>query len=259
MAHGDLTPGQAVVYAMIEVMDEGIGKVNATLEKLGLKENTIVIFTSDNGPDDHEVNGLSPVRFNCGLRGNKYFVHDGGIRVPLMVRWPDRLEPNSDCHELLHFVDILPTLAAACDIDIPLNLMLDGQNKLASWLGESGGICEARFWQWNRYYPTEECNAAMREGDWKLVLPDRTGFRNMCADNVAMVLGKQPFEITRPVRPELGPPGEPLLFNIADDPCEQHDRSAQYAHRTREMHERLNKWFYEVRGDLDVIINKRFS
>ncbi len=259
MARGDLTLGEAVVYAMIEVMDQGIGKINETLEQLGMVENTIVIFTSDNGPDDHEVNGLSPVRFNCGLRGNKYFVHDGGIRVPFLVRWPERIAPDSENNDLFHFVDILPTLAAACNVEIPAGLCVDGQNKLASWLGQSGGICEARFWQWNRYYPSDECNAAMREGDWKLVIPARSGFREMAAENVEMVLGKRPFVRTRPKMPELGPVSAPMLFNIADDPCEKHDLSANYAHRARDMHKRLNQWFYSVRRELDIVIENRFE
>lgn len=253
-----LSRGEATVYAMLEVMDRGIGMLDEELERCGLKENTIVIFTSDNGPDDLEVDGLSPVRFNCGLRGGKYSVHDGGIRVPFLLRHP-AATAIGETHNLLHFTDLLPTLAAACGVSLP-DLRLDGENRLPLWRGNGGAeaVSGPRFWQWNRYRPQPECNAAMREGDWKLVVPARSGWRDMAAADIA-ALHAGDFRLTTPApTPELGEASEPLLFHIADDPAEQHDLAGRYPHRKNDMLASLNRWFREVDAEFQSIYRKRF-
>ena len=112
LAQGE-TLGAALTYAMIEAMDAGIGRIDETLADLGLTDDTIVIFTSDNGPYLGEVAGVSLDRFNFGLRGAKHYVYEGGIRVPAIVRWPDRLEGGRLLHEFVHFTDWLPTLGGA--------------------------------------------------------------------------------------------------------------------------------------------------
>jgi len=94
----------AKVYAMIEVMDKGIGEVLDELDRLNLAEQTLVIFASDNGPDP-----LVGERFNLKNRGTKYMINEGGIHVPFMVRWPGRFKPASQ-DEVIHFTDVAPTL-----------------------------------------------------------------------------------------------------------------------------------------------------
>lgn len=256
-----LTLGQAIVYSMIEVMDDGIGRVLHALEKFGILENTIVILTSDNGPDDLEIDGLSPARFNCGLRGQKYSVHEGGIRVPFLVHWPCGLEAGT-FDGLFHFVDILPTLAAACSINLPGGLDLDGDNQLPCWQARVEFVLNPRFWQWNRYYPVEGCNAAIREGDWKLVLPAREGHRSLNAEHMALIRGELPKITIMPdwegFARELGGVKPPLLFNIREDPRETRDLSHDCSRKVESMHLRLNTWFVHIRGQLDPIIASRF-
>ena len=104
-------------YAMIEIMDTGVGRILQCLEDLGLEEDRIVMFTSDNGPaffnPSRQLLPGEPnfnERFNCGMRGSKGWVHEGGIRVPMIIRFPGRVAAGEFNDELTHFTDWLPTL-----------------------------------------------------------------------------------------------------------------------------------------------------
>ena len=79
--------GVSLIYAMIEVMDAGIGRIGEKLDDLGIADNTILIFTSDNGPAFGSWNGFSQTRYNYGFNGSKGNTYEGGIRVPLIIRW----------------------------------------------------------------------------------------------------------------------------------------------------------------------------
>ena len=160
-----LDDSKATIYAMIEVMDRGIGQLLQELNRLQLVRRTIVIFASDNGPDP-----LTGTRFNLGLRGTKYEIYEGGIRVPLFVRWPGVFAPQS-CEQPVHFVDVLPTVLDLCGVRIPEDRRMDGES-FRDLLEGSGDTREApRFWQWNRGVPNYTHNAAIRQGPWKLVKP----------------------------------------------------------------------------------------
>ncbi len=255
----ELTEGQKRVYAMIESMDHGIGQIMNLLEELDLDRNTIVIFTSDNGPDDYSQNDLSPSRSNMGLRGCKYSVHDGGIRVPMLVHWPDGMLTDRTTETLFHFVDFIPTLSAACGIPLPRTLPLDGENRLPVWQGEEHKVQPVRFWQWNRHYPYPQCNAAMRDGDWKLLYPKLNGYNKMTQENIEMILGKIPFESSRPYPLELGPPTSPMLFNLANDPHEQHDLAASHTERVDRMTVAMENWYEDVIADFSQALDTRFA
>jgi arylsulfatase A len=255
------TLGAALTYAMIEAMDTGIGRIDETLGDLGLSNDTIVVFTSDNGPYLGEVAGVSLDRFNFGLRGAKHYVYEGGIRVPAIIRWPDRLEGDRLVTEFAHFTDWLPTLARALDVGLPEQTKLDGEDVLAVLEGHPRDADPVRFWQNNRYTPRVEGNAAMRDGEWKLVRPaiaatmqvtepDRAidrSLNNHLPDRITSV-------DTSPL-PEfdIGVPPEPLLFNVANDPFEEHDLATVHPDRTRRMTAALEAWFEEVEADRAAI------
>ncbi|NND97830.1 MAG: arylsulfatase [Pirellulaceae bacterium] len=207
----------ATIYAMIEVMDRGIGELLSELERLKIAENTIVIFASDNGPDP-----LTGNRFNQDLRGMKYEVYEGGIRVPLLVRWPGVFEPG-DRDQLVHFVDLFPTILDLCDVQYDSKLPLDGSSLAGvlrdRWIEHD----RTRFWQWNRGVPNYTHNAAMREGPWKLVRP----YVNR---------GANPKDSTQ----------QPVLYHVADDPKEAVDRSDQERARYTTMLRKLDDWSESV-------------
>ena len=109
----------AAVYGLCANLDENIGRLLAKLDDLKLTENTIVIFMTDNGANTD--------RFNAGMRGRKGSVHEGGTRVPLLVRWPGKLKPHK-VDEIAAHVDLLPTLLDLCNVPISSNASLDGTN-----------------------------------------------------------------------------------------------------------------------------------
>src|SRR5262249_13672005 len=127
--------------------------------------------TSDNGPQFSGEGDDSTHRFNCGYRGAKGSVHEGGVRLPMVLRWPNGIDvAGSTIDGLVHFTDWLPTLAAIAGADVG-DLALDGVNLLPLLQGAPADVPATRFWQWNRYAPVANCNAAMRDGKWKLVRP----------------------------------------------------------------------------------------
>jgi arylsulfatase A len=251
------TQGAALTYAMIEVMDTGIGRIDETLAALGLADDTIVVFASDNGPYLGEVLGVSLDRYNHGWRGAKHYVFEGGIRVPAFVRWPNGLDGGRVAGEMVHFADWLPTLCAAAQVNGPEGVGLDGDDIRPVLAGRTGAARAERFWQCNRYAPRIEGNAAMRDGDWKLVRPPIPALMQVTEPDreVDRALNyRQPERITSvdtsPL-PEFdpGPPPAPLLFDLATDPFEEHDRAAAEPERVRRMGEALDRWFESVERD----------
>ena len=251
------TLGTALTYAMIEVMDAGIGRVDACLEELGIAENTIVLFTSDNGPYLGDVNGVSLERFNYGWRGAKHYVFEGGIRVPALVRWPGSLECGKQVLEMVHFSDWMPTLLAAAGVGVPPDVRLDGDNIMPLLTGDGGHVIRRRYWQCNRYRPRIEGNAAMRDGDWKLVRPsipelmvvtdrDRKIDRalNYLHEGRISAIDDSPLPEF-----EIDTPPAALLFDLASDPFEQNDLAAFHPERVRRMSTELESWFENVERD----------
>jgi arylsulfatase A-like enzyme len=108
----------AAVYAMIENLDHNVGRLLEKLDQLDLAENTIVVFTTDNGPN-------TP-RFNGGMRGMKGSLFEGGLRAPCFLRWPGKLKAGSRIAEIAQHVDVLPTLLELCDLPFQKDRPLDG-------------------------------------------------------------------------------------------------------------------------------------
>lgn len=210
----------ATVYAMIEVMDEGIGMLLNELDGLNLRDQSIVIFASDNGPDP-----LVEKRFNQNLRGAKYTVSEGGIRVPFLVNFPPKFAP-AEREDLIHFVDVLPTLVELCSLKAPEKLAVDGVSFAPVLSGEKTEGATRRFWQWNRGQPQYSHNAAMREGRWKLV-------RQFVTRNV----------------PKQESAAPPALFDISVDSGESADIAQDHPDRVTRMNRELASWSREVEQD----------
>ncbi|MGB9604550.1 MAG: arylsulfatase [Bryobacteraceae bacterium] len=149
--------------AMITRMDADVGKLMAALRETGQEENTIVIFTSDNGP--HREGGHDPDFFdsNGPLRGIKRDLYEGGIRVPMIVRWPARIRGGQVSDQVWAFWDLLPTLAEAAGLEAPPGL--DGVSMLPAWLGKPQSNHEYLYWEFHE----GGFKQAVRMGDWKAV------------------------------------------------------------------------------------------
>jgi arylsulfatase A len=250
---GAFTTAVSHIYGMIRCMDRGVARVLAELDRHGLSENTIVLFSSDNGPQFGGAGDMSSDRYNCGFAGAKLLIYEGGIRVPMIVRWPAAIEGRRQIHEMVHFTDWLPTLLDAAGDERAGDAPLDGMSALPLLRGEQGKLPAQRFWQWNRYTPVGECNAAMRDGDWKLVRPANDDAMQVSRTDLIMDVDakyhpKKYADIVREPEPErtVGSPPPSQLFDVRSDPLERHDLAAAQLGRVAKMERELAAWFEEV-------------
>jgi arylsulfatase A len=253
-ATGRFTRAVATIYGMLRALDRGVARVLETLARMGLAENTLVLFSSDNGPQFGGSGEDCTDRFNCGYRGAKGLVYEGGIRLPMLLRWPaSGLVGGREIRALVHLTDWLPTLLAVAGASPPPSPKLDGVNVLPLLRGERDRVPTTRFWQWNRYTPAVECNAAMRDGDWKLVRPAIRECMRLAPEDLAMdVDAKRRPERYRdierapePVRADYPVP-DVQLFDLSSDPFERVDRAALEPERAARMLRALETWFEEV-------------
>jgi arylsulfatase A-like enzyme len=216
----DVRLGQdhAVYAGMVEAMDLAVGKVLAKLDELGLARNTIVIFTSDNG-------GLSTSEgwptSNMPLRGGKGWMYEGGIREPLLVRWPGVVRPGSVVSEPVSGPDYYPTLLEAVGAKPRPGQVLDGVSLLPVLKGDS--LPErALFWHYPHYGNQGGAPAAaVRRADWKLI--------------------------------EWQEDGRLELFNLAADAGERTDLAAKEPERVARLRDELQAWQKQVGARFPVV------
>jgi len=182
------------VYAsMIRSLDRGVGRVLEALERNGLDENTLVLFTSDNGGAGYI--GLPDV--NSPFRGWKITLFEGGIHVPFFAKWPARIEAGTTVTDPVHHFDLYATAAAAGGAELPSDRKIDGVDLVPFARGEAPGVPHrALFWR------SGASQSALVDG-WKLNVSD--------------------------------PPGRSWLFDLANDPTEQSDLSAQRPDKLAEL------------------------
>ena len=152
--------------AMITRLDGYVGQLLDKLKELKIDESTIVFFTSDNGP--HKEGGVDPKFFQSSgpLRGIKRDLYEGGIRVPLIVRWPGKIKPGKVNDQAWAFWDFLPTAAEVADAKVPPKL--DGMSMLPALLGQAQtNGHEFLYWEFHE----RGFQQAVRMGDWKAVRP----------------------------------------------------------------------------------------
>ena len=162
--YGSQPETHATFAAMVTLLDEKVGEIFVKLKALGLDKNTIVLFSSDNGP--HLEGGGDPDYFdsNGPLRGYKRDLYEGGIREPMIVWWPGKIKSESTTDQISAFWDVLPTLSDLAGAKTPENL--DGISFLPTLLGQKGQKDHASL-----YWEFHELNGrqAIRKGNWKLV------------------------------------------------------------------------------------------
>ncbi len=179
MATGDAPPGNIAArgpgeyYANVTHMDSQTGRLLAALDRLGLRDNTVVIFTSDNGPvttDWRQWYEVNLYGSTGELRGRKGDLYDGGIRVPAIVRWPGRVAPGRVTDTPAIGYDLLPTLAAIAGVPVPSDRAIDGESLTAVLEGRTFERRHPLYWEFD---DSHGFHFALRDGRWKL-LADRT-------------------------------------------------------------------------------------
>ena len=193
--------------AMISQLDTKIGQFVAALEKTGQRDNTLIVFTSDNGGIESLKNnyvgkvGHSPLNSeNDPLRGQKNTLYEGGIRVCAFANWPGRLAPRKFTTPM-HAVDWFPTLASLVGYDSRTDLKWDGVNQWPVLLGKSQPHAERSI-----YIAMRNGGRVLRHGDWKLLVPSK---------------------------------GDPQLFNLAADPYEKDDLASSQPDKLADLQKRL--------------------
>lgn len=154
---------KAAYAGMVSRMDADIGRIMELLNELNLSENTLVIFTSDNGP--HHEGGNDPDFFdsNGPLRGIKRDLYEGGIRVPFIARWTRKIKPGTETSHISAFWDLLPTACEIAGTEAPENI--DGISYLPAMLGQEQVVHDYLYWE----FLEQGGKQAVRKGDWKAV------------------------------------------------------------------------------------------
>lgn len=162
--YGSQTNPRAAFAAMIKVLDDQVGDILEKLEVLGLTENTLVIFTSDNGP--HQEGGADPDFFNSNgpFQGYKRDLYEGGIRVPMLAKWPAKIPSGIEVDHISSFWDVMPTLCDLVGINSPDNI--DGISFLPTLMGEMNQP-EHDYLYWE--FHEQNGKQAVRMGDWKAI------------------------------------------------------------------------------------------
>jgi arylsulfatase A-like enzyme len=203
----------ARVYGMVTNIDDNVGRLLARLDGLGIADDTIVVFLTDNGPQQE--------RYTSGLRGTKGTPYEGGIRVPCFVRWPRRFPAGVEDGRVAAHIDITPTLLAACGVARPADVRLDGIDLLAP--PGAGSADRTIHIQWHRGDVPEALRAFAAVGArWKLVQP----------------LGTGPGPMPDPIRLEL--------YDILADPGEKEDLASRHPAIVESMRRGYEAWFGDV-------------
>lgn len=205
--HGYLkNPYPHAAYAgMITQMDDAIGQIMNEIKKLGLSKNTLIIFTSDNGPAYNRLGGSDDKFFNSagGLRGLKGDLFEGGIWEPMVASWPGKIKPGTVTDLPFAFWDVLPTLCDVAGTDKPENI--DGISFLPTLTGKgTQKIHKNLYWEFKSYGG----QAAMIKGDWKVVIRDLSSKKK----GVSV-----------------------YLFNLKNDKEEQHDMASENPELVKEI------------------------
>lgn len=169
-----------IFYSSVTDLDAQIGRLLAKLDELKLSEKTLVVFSSDNGPEDIHIRnaGHSGIGSAGPFRGRKRSLYEGGVRVPFIVRWPGaapagRINDSS----VVAGVDFLPSVCKLAGVELPGELKSDGEDMSDVWLGSNRPRSRALMWEWRFNIAGEPFHRspilAIREGNWKLLLnPD---------------------------------------------------------------------------------------
>ena len=203
----DTKQKNAAYATMVESVDQAVGRIITILKEEGIFERTLIIFTSDNG-------GLLGVTNNAPLRSGKGYPYEGGIRVPLIIFWPNFINGGKVIDTPVSSIDFFPTLCSAAGIKNSTDKAVDGLNLLPLFRGENNIKRQSLFWHFPHYRGKINPYSIIRNGDWKLI---------------KRYDGK-PFE----------------LFNLKNDLSEKNDLSQDMPEKVKELNEEIMIWLLKT-------------
>jgi len=230
----------ALTYGMIDNIDSNVGRVLEKLKDLGIEDNTIVIFLSDNGPRTRRTkNDTYPGRWVANLRGTKTSVYECGTRVPFYVRWPKHFPKGEKMETMGAIIDVFPTLLEACGITPPENLKIDGESLLALWKEQPLDLDDRVFFMQMHYGPTpfKYMHFAARTQKYKLVSPH---------DFPHGIVHQPTDHVLRNVLKNLE------LYDVEKDPSERINIAAQHPNIVEDLLAKYEDWFDEVTEERDA-------
>ncbi|MEN3943341.1 sulfatase-like hydrolase/transferase [Prosthecobacter sp. SYSU 5D2] len=208
-------PDQKIRFqAVLTALDEAIGRILTAVDAAGVREQTMILCISDNGAFMLKDRGLE-VQSNRPLRDGGITTHEGGIRVPAIVRWPAKIKAGTVCQHMLSSLDVLPLALAISGGDLPQDRFIDGKNPLPALLGESPSPHTALHWVWNQ--GRKEQWRSLRDGNYKLTRRADT----------------EPWQ----------------LYDLSKDISETHDLASSMPEKVASMSENLSAWHKSVLDD----------
>lgn len=229
------SPGQsnATYAAMIEHMDTSVGRLLAKLDELGLAENTLVLFTSDNG-------GVAKISSQAPLRAGKGAYYEGGIREPMILRWPGITQSGSICEVPVHGVDFFPTFLDAAGVTVPQGKLLDGVSFLPLLTGRGTFAERALFW----HFPIYLQNYGRNEGNRDPLFRTRPGS--------AVRLGQWKLH-------EYFEDGGLELYNLETDLGETTNLAAGHPEKVKQLHDLLKQWRKKTNAPVPTQPNPKYD
>lgn len=194
--------------AMVETMDENVGKLLNLLKELNISDNTIIVFSSDHGGLSNDgTNRRDLATSNYPLRAGKGWLYDGGVKVPLMVKWNNHFQPKEEKESLVMLMDVFPTLL---DITAKKSIEVDGKSFLSVLKNDEVWKNRTVFWHSSKARPGntgDTKSSAIRKGDYKLInwyVENRTELYNMAEDPYEINnIANENLELTRSLLKEL--------------------------------------------------------
>ena len=216
------TPHDGVIAAM----DASVGQLLKTLDEAGIADNTLVVFSNDNGGKGD---------YSTTFRGNKATFYEGGIRVPFAMRWPDRIKKGSQFNGIVSTLDMLPTFVALAEVELPTDRIYDGRNLMPFIQGEKPAdqLRDALFWR-------NGAARAARVGDWKLLWPiDKKKLKALQAKlGIKHEKGRKVTMAERADELFL----QPEIYNLKTDIMESKNLAKSNPEKLQELIQAYKKW-----------------
>lgn len=230
---------EAQYFANVANVDVAVGRLMAKLKELGVDDNTLVVFTSDNGPET--LNRYRRAKNSFGratpLRGMKLWTTDAGFRVAGIMRWPERIKPGQVVSHPVSSLDFFPTFCDLTGTPLPPDLALDGTNFLPVFENEAPQRNKPLLWIF--YNALNERRVAMRDGDWKVLARlNIDQQKRVTKENEALVKAAKLSDFQ--------------IFKITDDVGESEDLSASMPDKLAELKQRLETHYKELLSDSHV-------